>query len=75
LRTPEYPEKTSEIPGFSETPEKIPETPGLLLVTPKAVKKIRNRSNKKFLPHIQEFVKVFNEVILLTTFMEASVEG
>jgi hypothetical protein len=38
LRTLEYP----EIPGFLETPEKISETPGLLLVTPKAVKKMRN---------------------------------
>jgi hypothetical protein len=35
-------------------------------VTPKAVKKMRNWSNKKSLTHIQEFVKVFNKIILLT---------
>jgi hypothetical protein len=30
---------------------------------------------KRFLIHIHEFGKVFNEIILLTTFLEASVEG
>jgi hypothetical protein len=44
-------------------------------VTPKAVKKMRNWFNKKSLTHVQEFAKVFNEIIPLTTFLEASVEG
>jgi hypothetical protein len=35
---PEYP----EIPGFPETPEIISETLSLLLMSPKAVKKLRN---------------------------------
>jgi hypothetical protein len=48
---------------------------GLLLVIPKAVKKMMNWSNKKSLTHIQEFAKVFNKIIPLTTFLEAFVEG
>jgi hypothetical protein len=44
-------------------------------MSPKAVKKLRNWSNKKFLTHIQEFGKVLNDIIPLTTFLEASVEG
>jgi hypothetical protein len=47
----------------------------MLLVIPKAVKERRNLSVKKPLTYIQEFGKVFNEIIPLTTFLEASVEG
>jgi hypothetical protein len=36
------PDKNLESPGLPETPEKIPETPGMLLVIPKVVKKMRN---------------------------------
>jgi recombinational DNA repair protein RecT len=46
-----------------------------LLKLHKAVKKLRIWSRKKILTHIQEFDKVFNEIIPLTTFLEASVEG
>jgi hypothetical protein len=34
-------EKSPEIPGFPETPEKTPKTPGLLLISPRTVKKMR----------------------------------
>jgi hypothetical protein len=37
----EYPEKNPEIMGFSETPEKCPDIPDLLLRLHKAVKKLR----------------------------------
>jgi hypothetical protein len=41
MRTPEYPEKNPDIPGFPETLEKSPEIPDLLLILHKAVKKLR----------------------------------
>jgi hypothetical protein len=52
----------------------IPETPDPQLVTLKAVKIRRMWFNKKPSTHIQEFVKVFKEIIPLTIFLEASVK-